>query len=70
MKNILIIPISKFGEEGAVFDSSLSSLKKSEKFLASFTSLWYKGYELVPISQLIYKDKYHMKADGTQVSGE
>ncbi len=28
-----------------------------------------KGYEIVPISQLIYKDKYHMKADGTQVSG-
>ena len=29
-----------------------------------------KGYEIVPISELIYKDKYHMKADGTQVSGE
>lgn len=34
------------------------------------TGLQDKGYELVPISQLIYKDKYHMKADGTQVSGE
>lgn len=34
------------------------------------TGLQEKGYELVPISQLIYKDKYHMKADGTQVSGE
>lgn len=34
------------------------------------TGLQDKGYELVPISQLIYRDKYHMKADGTQVSGE
>lgn len=34
------------------------------------TTLQEKGYELVPISQLIYKDNYHMKADGTQVSGE
>ena len=37
---------------------------------AVITGLQEKGYELVPISQLIYKDKYHMKADGTQVSGE
>lgn len=37
---------------------------------AVITGLQDKGYELVPISQLIYKDKYHMKADGTQVSGE
>lgn len=34
------------------------------------TGLQDKGYEIVPISQLIYKDKYHMKADGTQVSGQ
>lgn len=27
-----------------------------------------KGYEFVPISELIYKDNYYMKADGTQVS--
>lgn len=27
-----------------------------------------KGYEFVPISQLIYKENYYMKADGTQVS--
>lgn len=27
-----------------------------------------KGFELVPISQLIYKENYHMEADGTQVS--
>lgn len=26
-----------------------------------------KGYELVPISQLIYKENYHMESDGTQV---
>lgn len=37
---------------------------------AVITGLQDKGYEIVPISQLIYKDKYHMKADGTQVSGE
>lgn len=27
-----------------------------------------QGYELVPISQLIYREGYHMQADGTQVS--
>lgn len=27
-----------------------------------------KGYEFVPISEIIYKDNYYMKADGTQVS--
>ncbi len=27
-----------------------------------------KGYEIVPISKLIYKDNYHMEHDGSQVS--
>ncbi len=27
-----------------------------------------KGYEIVPISELIYKDNYHIEHDGTQVS--
>lgn len=26
-----------------------------------------KGYEIVPISKLIYKDNYHMELDGKQV---
>ena len=42
-------------------------------FVYSEDSLDWKDYgaeDIVPISQLIYKDKYHMKADGTQVSGE
>lgn len=26
-----------------------------------------KGFEIVPISQLIYKDNYHMEHDGSQV---
>lgn len=34
------------------------------------TTLQGQGYEFVPISQLIYRDNFHMKADGTQVSGE
>lgn len=34
------------------------------------TGLKDKGYEMVPISQLIYKDKYYMKVDGTQVLEE
>lgn len=33
------------------------------------TTLQGQGYEFVPISQLIYRDNYHMKADGTQASG-
>ncbi|MCM1201259.1 MAG: hypothetical protein NC312_08510 [Bacteroides fragilis] len=31
------------------------------------TTLREKGYELVPISELIYRDSCHMKADGTVV---
>lgn len=27
-----------------------------------------KGFEIVPISQLIYKDNYHMEHDGSQIS--
>ncbi len=34
------------------------------------TTLQGQGYEFVPISQLIYRDGFHMKADGTQVSGK
>lgn len=29
-----------------------------------------KGYEIVPISKLIYKDNYHIEPDGTQVNNE
>lgn len=29
-----------------------------------------KGYEIVPISQLIYKDNFHMQHDGRQISDE
>lgn len=31
------------------------------------TGLQEKGYELVPISQLIYRDGYHMDAEGRQI---
>lgn len=33
------------------------------------TALEEKGYELVPISQLIYKDNYHLNHEGRQISG-
>ena len=29
-----------------------------------------RGYEFVPISQLIYKDKYHLNHEGRQISEE
>ena len=32
------------------------------------TTLQEKGYELVPISQLIYKDNYHLNHEGRQIS--
>lgn len=31
------------------------------------TGLQEKGYQIVPISQLIYKDNYHMDHEGRQV---
>lgn len=27
-----------------------------------------KGYEIVPVSELIIKENYHMEADGTQIA--
>lgn len=35
---------------------------------ALLTNLEQQGYELVPISELIYKEDYHMDANGTQIS--
>ena len=32
------------------------------------TTLQDKGYELVPISQLIYRDNYHLNHEGRQIS--
>lgn len=29
-----------------------------------------KGYEIVPVSELIYKDHYHMDVTGRQISDE
>lgn len=34
------------------------------------TTLQDQGYEFVPISQLIYKDKYHLDHEGRQISEE
>ena len=33
------------------------------------TGLLDQGYEIVPVSQLIYKDNYHMDHTGRQISG-
>ncbi len=62
-------------ESDKLKNGSIILMHNGAKFTADaldavITGLQDKGYELVPISQLIYKDKYHMKADGTQVSGE
>lgn len=56
---------SRPADEGA-------SIRRRRECLAChkrFTTLQGQGYEFVPISQLIYRDNYHMKADGTQASG-
>ena len=34
------------------------------------TGLQEKGYEIVPISELIYKDNYHMDVAGRQIKDE
>jgi peptidoglycan/xylan/chitin deacetylase (PgdA/CDA1 family) len=34
------------------------------------TTLQDQGYELVPISQLIYRDNYHLDVEGRQISAE
>lgn len=31
------------------------------------TGLQEKGYEIVPISELIYREKYHMNTEGRQI---
>ena len=35
---------------------------------AVLTGLEEQGYEIVPISQLIIKENFHMQADGRQIS--
>lgn len=39
----------------------------AEALDALITGLQEKGYELVPISELIYRDKYHMNTEGRQI---
>jgi peptidoglycan/xylan/chitin deacetylase (PgdA/CDA1 family) len=34
------------------------------------TTLQDQGYELVPISQLIYRDNYHLDVEGRQIPAE
>lgn len=57
-------------ENGAIILMHNGAKYTADALDTVITTLQEKGYELVPISQLIYKDNYHMKADGTQVSGE
>lgn len=39
----------------------------AEALDALITGLQEKGYELVPISELIYREKYHMNTEGRQI---
>ena len=67
--------VKRVVESGKLNNGAIILMHNGAKYTADaldsvITGFQDKGYELVPISQLIYKDKYHMKADGTQVSGE
>lgn len=42
----------------------------AEALESLITGLQEKGYEIVPISELIYKDDYHMDVTGRQISDE
>ena len=42
----------------------------AEALEALITGLQEKGYEIVPISELIYKDNYHMDVAGRQIKDE
>ncbi len=57
-------------QNGAIILMHNGAKYTADALEAVITGLQDKGYELVPVSRLIYRDKYHMKADGTQVSGE
>lgn len=39
----------------------------AEALEAVITGLQEKGYEIVPVSELIYKDNYHMDVTGRQI---
>ena len=39
----------------------------AEALEAVITGLREKGYEIVPVSELIYKDNYHMDVTGRQI---
>ena len=44
--------------------------RSAEALESLITGLQEKGYEIVPISELIYKDNYHMDVSGRQIKDD
>ena len=54
-------------KNGAIILCHSGAKHTAQALDAMIKNLKAKGFEFVPISQLIYKENYHMEADGTQV---
>ncbi|MDO4272734.1 MAG: polysaccharide deacetylase family protein [Eubacteriales bacterium] len=59
---------SKSLENGAIILCHNGAKYTAQALDELITSLEGKGFEFVPVSQLIYKDKYHMDVTGKQIS--
>lgn len=59
---------SKYLKNGAIILCHNGAKYTAEALDTMIQILKEKGYQLVPISQLIYTENYHMEADGTQAA--
>ncbi len=57
-------------ENGAIILCHNGAKYTAEALDTMITTIQSKGYEIVPISQLIYKDNFHMDHTGKQISDE
>lgn len=64
--------VEKVTESGELENGSIILCRSGGKYTADaleeiLVKLREKGYEIVPVSQLIYKERYHMDASGRQI---
>ena len=62
-KKVLLIRLSSLGD--VVFNIPLANVLKANGYTVDWI-VSEKGYEIVPISELIYKDNYYMDNEGRQ----
>ena len=71
MENIIqTVTQNKALDKGAIILMHNGAKYTAQALDTIITGLQDKGYEIVPISQLVYTDKFHMDQAGKQISDE